>query len=124
MAQLQRPNLSPGLLPDSYGCVSCLSQSELWMALLFLMAKDQNLDLQAPGVLTSLLEDTACFTCASDTQLLRIIVSGKAELMIPDEFATEGALAEALTCLRCLKPKQIKGALTYLALQSFAPILL
>jgi hypothetical protein len=88
-------------------CAKCASESELRMIWLWFWATMDLYDL--PEDLAELLEDSACWTCLSETDIKRGILSE----VISGIDIPIGEVMDALTCIRCLKPKQVEAAIAY-----------
>jgi hypothetical protein len=102
---------APAALLAKLSCLKCLSESELnKVFVLALAAGTDNYTL--PDNLNTLLENSACFTCLSDKQLLQALVSAYVEDNLPELTIEE--IRERIKCLNCATPKQVKAAMVYL----------
>lgn len=88
-------------------CMKCMSQSELLILFLYMMAYLNSDSDDLPG----LLETSKCWDCSSlsDTDLLRAVLNVMANAF--NLNATE--IAAAVKCMPCARPGQIKGAIAY-----------
>lgn len=109
-----------GLIGD-VPCLACLSEKELLMVLVAVLAIGDNYTL--PTDTNKLLKDSACFTCLSDKQLFQALVRAVANKYIGSTF-TEAEGQAAIKCLRCANEKQLKAAVVYLTCELFSQVLL
>lgn len=103
-------NCSPRELIAATPCAGCLSESQLQALILFLISLGS--DYELPGDMAELLEDSACFSCMSNKQMLQAIAQVLATVNFESGDGT--ALQETAGCLLCANPKQILGAITFL----------
>lgn len=91
-------------------CLQCLSDSELQMLEMWAWAAANGINLS--GGLDGVLTASACWSCLSDTQRYRLYIQDLISIFGGD--ASPESAIEALNCLRCLKPGQVKAAIAYL----------
>lgn len=108
---------TPAQLVDANPCLKCLSDSQLDIALMYVINAWANSYLSLtpakvftlPTDLEALLQDAACMTCLDYRQMKQAVISLFAQTFMQD--TPEGAL-QAAGCLLCLKPDQVWGIIT------------
>lgn len=95
-------------------CLSCLSESQLWAVILY--AISQQTDYSLPEDTGQLLADSSCLNCLTDKQLLESLAGILAEIYVEDKTVEQ--IRDAITCLFCTSPKQLKSAIAYLLCQT------
>lgn len=114
MAQIERQiTCTPTDLLHDFACLKCLSKLELEQLLLVILC-DLTGSYDLPDDTHELLDDTACWTCISDTQRLQAIVSMFAQLTYAGTDTTVDDIRDKIKCLLCANPAQIKGAIAAL----------
>lgn len=103
---------TPSSLLDSVPCLKCLSEKELQAVLVGILA------LALDKTFDEALEESACFTCMSEKQMLEavVILMGNALL---GEDATAADVVEQMHCLVCASRKQLLAAIVYLLCTGF-----
>lgn len=111
---------TPQTLKESYHCIQCASESEVLMVILWALAKLEG-TYTLPEDLPTLLEDTACWNCVSDSDLLRSIAillaqkASRSDLDITDFW-------DEVKCLPCADPKALRAAIVPLLCQYLASL--
>lgn len=101
---------------DTFPCLSCLSDSELNIAFVVLLAISAGYTL--PSGTNQMLQDAACYNCLSDKRLFQALVSAYAEKYAPTLTLTE--LKNRMKCLACANPKQIKALTAFLTCKALS----
>ena len=91
-------------------CTACLADSELLSILALLLCHIQNGPRDACDP-KALLEDSACFECLNDHQMLVAMVNMFYQFAVEGGFIEAGELREQGVCLNCLPPRQIRAIL-------------
>jgi len=94
----------PELLANDHSCVTCFQGQELDSLIIVLLATKAGLTL--PDDLDTLVDDTACLRCSSETQLKQRLADFLWEQNSPDSTADE--LMAQGKCLQCVDPQTIK----------------
>lgn len=102
----------PKDLPKVLPCLQCLSELQLMMVLVWELNEISEA-YTLPTQLATLFDDSACYTCLSDKQLLQAIVTILAYLAFGREDTVPGVVDD-LACLNCANPAQIKAAIVHL----------
>lgn len=74
MAQLLNAPIPKSTLAEFFGCLNCLSKSELWNLLVWILGTYEAFDLSNDGNLDALLSDNACYDCMDDRQKLQATI--------------------------------------------------
>lgn len=101
---------TPSQRLKNFPCLACLSDSELDAA--FVVALAISAGYTMPSGTNQLLTDSACFTCLTEKQKKKALVSAYLEKYAPTITAAD--LRNRMKCLRCASPKQIKAAISFL----------
>lgn len=97
-------------------CLDCLNTDELEGVLIYLLQEAMS---KSHDVGDS-VEDAACFTCMSDTQLFEAIV--KVFLAAYADLDDIAAATAAVKCWKCAQPKQRRAVLVRLICQYVASV--
>jgi len=85
--------------------------------LVVILADKSGSSYTLPGDTASLLEDSACWKCLTDKQILQAIISALAEDIESDSTVEE--IRAKIQCLLCADPKTVKAAIGYLVCSNF-----
>lgn len=93
-------------LVETYPCLQCLNNSELWAVLVMILATINNKDVSTD--LNEMMEDAACIACLTDKQLFEGLVKVIGFGVINPETPMDEIRAD-VKCLLCVDPKMIKA---------------
>lgn len=110
---------TPQAIKESFHCIQCASESEVLMVILWALAKLEG-TYTLPGDLDHLLEDTACWNCMSDSDLLRAIAILLAQKASRNESILD--FWDEVKCLPCADPKALRAAIVPLLCQYLATL--
>lgn len=96
---------------EKFKCLECGSESQLLLVLLLALAKNRHAGYTMPDDTNQLMQDSACWACLSDKQLLQAVVSTVSEWVEDEDWQP---LVEEARCIQCANPKQIKAAIAFL----------
>lgn len=107
------PACTPQALAEIAPCFRCLSETQLRMVFMFLWAILDGYDL--PEDLDQLVEDSKCFTCLSQKQILEQKVAILADFLgATDLLSGQESVIEDMRCFPCLSQRQIDAAILFL----------
>lgn len=95
---------------DTNPCVQCFFGKELDALLVLLLAEKAGYTL--PDDLSTLVDESVCLKCWSETQLKQSLASFLWEQQ--DNGETSAQLMEKIKCLNCTDPQTIKALITHL----------
>lgn len=112
---ITNPLCTPEYVLNLSPCLDCLSESELMALLLYLWAWLNYDEADLPG----LLNEAKCWDCMSDKQKLQAAIATMANAF----HLNATTVADAVKCMPCAKPGQVKAAIVYSICKYFHTLL-
>lgn len=91
-----------------YPCLQCLNKSELLAVLVYVLATLNGKDVTTD--LSTMMDDSACYNCLTEKQMLEGLIASLATNVIPAE-TTVTQMREYVKCLTCVDPNRIRALL-------------
>lgn len=90
-------------------CLQCLDKPTLLLVLLYILATMNNKDMTTE--LDTMMEESACYTCLTDKQLLEAMIAILADNQL--ESVNVQDIRDSLSCAQCADPQRIKAMLLH-----------
>lgn len=94
---------TPASLLASEPCIKCLSEKEMWAAIVAILA------LNAGKTPATVMREAACFNCMSEKQMLQGALTVLGSQLLGAETTVSAVLA-TMNCLVCASESRLKAA--------------
>lgn len=94
---------TPSSLLASEPCIKCLSEKEMWAAIVAILA------LNAGKSVKDAMKDAACFNCMTDSQMLQAALTILGNNLLGETKSLTDVL-NLMKCLVCTSEHQLKAA--------------